>query len=84
MKKIRGGGGVKERVKRGGCIRDRQRGEMRVFSFHYIGSLKRMEGGVGWGGGGRGEGRGGKKCPCQSGSLWRCREACGCHPPAVS
>lgn len=38
---------MKERVKRGGCIRDRQRGEMRVFSFHYIGSLKRIEGGVG-------------------------------------
>lgn len=31
-----------ERVKRESWIRDRQQGEMCVFSFHYTGSLKRM------------------------------------------
>lgn len=47
----RGGGSVK----RVSCIRDRQRRETLVFSFHYVGSFGGSEGG---GGGGGGSGRG--------------------------
>lgn len=61
-----------ERVKRRereSWIRDRQQGKMCVFSFHHW----ELE-----------ENGGGKKCPCHNGSLWRCWEACGCHPPTLS